>query len=39
VTIALFFYIVAGLGITVGFHRYFTTGRSRPSGACASRSR
>ena len=26
VLIALFFYVVAGLGITVGFHRYFTHG-------------
>jgi stearoyl-CoA desaturase (delta-9 desaturase) len=29
----------AAFGIGVGFHRYLTHGRSRPSGGCASRSR
>ena len=33
IVLAVGFYIVTCLGITVGFHRYFTHGRSRPSRA------
>jgi stearoyl-CoA desaturase (delta-9 desaturase) len=32
VTIALVMYVVSGLGITVGFHRYFTHGAFRANG-------
>ena len=31
------FYVVSGLGVTVGFHRYSRIARSRPSGLCTSR--
>ena len=31
IILAASFYIVSGLGITVGFHRYFTHGSYRPS--------
>ena len=31
------FYVVSGLGVTVGFHRYFTHRSSKPSRLCTSR--
>ena len=37
VAIAVAFYAVSGMGITVGFHRYFTHGASRPTGGSRSR--
>ena len=36
VGLAAVFYVLSGLGVTVGFHRYFTTARSRRSGRCGS---
>ena len=38
VVIGLAFYIVSGLGIAVGFHRYFTHGSFKATGPCGSAS-
>ena len=35
VVIAVVFYVVAGHGITVGFHRYFTHGSFKAKRGCA----